>query len=292
MSRSGLVTIAGRPNAGKSTLLNRLVGERLSITSPKAQSTRNRIVGIHTQDASDGQEAAQLVFLDTPGLFEPRDELHRSMRSVALKALTDADVIVHLADASEGTPPPLDIAARLQSRPTAPIITALNKIDLVDAARLRDIEAQAPGALPVSAATGEGIDRLLRAILDRLPESPFLYPADELSTSPVRFFAAELVRETALEQLDQEVPHSLAVDIDEFREDRSPVYIRAIIYVERDSQKAILLGHKGTRIRALGQAARTKIEGLVGQPVYLDLWVKVLPNWRRDPQALKRLGYA
>jgi GTP-binding protein Era len=135
------------------------------------------------------------------------------------------------------------------------------------------------------------VDKLLAAIVARLPESPFLYPADDISTQSVRFFASELVRETALEQLEQEVPHSLAVQVEEFREDRNPLYIRAVIYVERESQKGIVLGHKGARIREIGRASRAKIERLVDRPVYLDLWVKVLPNWRRDPEALKRLGY-
>jgi GTPase len=149
-----------------------------------------------------------------------------------------------------------------------------------------------PDAFQVSALTGEGVEHLIADLTPHLPESPFLYPDDEIGTQSVRFFASELVRETALEQLDDEVPYSVACGIEEFREDRSPVYIRAVIYVERESQKGILVGHKGARIRELGRESRLKIERLVGKPVFLDLWVKVLPNWRRNIQSLRRLGYA
>jgi GTP-binding protein Era len=292
MPRAGIVTLAGRPNAGKSTLLNRLVGEPLSITSPKPQSTRNRIVGIRTQGTDPtAADAAQMVFFDTPGLLEPKDALQHSMRAGAREALEDADVIVYLVDATEGSVVALPEAADLARPPRAPILTALNKIDLVPRARRTELLAVAPDLFAISATTGEGVDQLFDRITALLPESPFLYPADDISTQPLRFFAAELVRETALEQLEQEVPHSLAVLVDEFREERTPLYIRAVLYVERESQKGIILGHKGARIRELGRTARVKIERLVGRPVYLDLWVKVLANWRRDPDLLKRLGY-
>ncbi len=291
MPRAGIVTLAGRPNVGKSTLLNRLVGERLSITSPKPQSTRDRIVGIRTLDADGAtNEGAQLVFLDTPGLLEPKDDLQRSMRRAALQAVEDADVIVYLVDATEGPPQSLATAADIPT-PSAPVLTALNKIDLIAPDARSALRGQVSGAFQISATTGAGIEELLDAIVTRVPESPFLYPADDISAQPVRFFVAELVRETALEQLSEEVPHSVAVQVDEFRENQKPVYIRAIIYVERESQKGILLGHQGARIREIGKAARLKVERLVGESVYLDLWVKVLPNWRRDPDALRRLGY-
>jgi GTP-binding protein Era len=153
------------------------------------------------------------------------------------------------------------------------------------------LRRQMPDAMHLSALTGEGVDTLVRDVIPYLPESPFLYPDDEIGTQSVRFFASELVRETALEQLEDEVPYSVACGIEEFREDRSPVYIRAVIYVERESQKGILVGHRGARIRELGRASRLKIERLVGKPVFLDLWVKVLPNWRRNVQSLRRLGY-
>jgi len=285
MKRAGIVTVAGKPNAGKSTMLNRLVGQKLSITSEKPQSTRDRIVGIRTTDDT------QMVLLDTPGLLEPRYELQRVMRSTALNALADADVVVYVADATLGPPPSLEEAASIPRAEGRHVITVLNKIDRLSADERRAVVSQAPDAIPFSALTGEGADILLAAIAERLPESPFLYPEDDVSTQTLRFFAAELIRETALEQLNEEVPYSVACEVEEFREDRSPVYIRATIYVERDSQKRILIGEKGSRIREIGRAARAKIERLVGGAVYLDLWVKVLANWRRDARALERFGY-
>jgi GTPase len=285
MTRSGIVTVVGKPNAGKSTLLNRIVGQKLSIVSEKPQSTRDRIVGIHT--AND----VQMIILDTPGLLNPRYALQRAMRAAALLALEDADVVVYLTDVTEGAPPPLDVAAQLPALPRAPVLTALNKVDLLDRAGRSALEAARPGATLLSARTGEGVEALLSAVASHLPERPYLYPEDEISTQSMRFFVAELVRETALEQLSDEVPYSVACEIEEFRESSSPVYIRAVIYVERNTQKQILIGAKGTRIREIGRSARTKIEALVGSPVYLDLWVKVLPNWRRNSIALRRFGY-
>lgn len=284
MPRAGIVTVVGKPNVGKSTLLNRIVGQKLSITSEKPQSTRDRVVGIHTS------EDAQMVVLDTPGLLNPRYPLQQAMRSTALRALEDADVIVYLADATEGNPPDLAAAAELASAPRAPVITALNKSDALP----KTVRAVAPAGndvFLVSALTGDGVPELMRRVASHLPESPFLYPDDEISTQPVRFFVAELVRETILEQLHDEVPYSVAVQVEEFREDRSPLYIRAVIYVERESQKAIIIGAKGAQIRRLGEAARRKIELFVGTKVYLDLWVKVLANWRKNPGSLSRFGY-
>lgn len=285
MPRAGIVTVAGKPNAGKSTLLNRIVGEKLAIVSPKPQSTRDRIVGIHSTPE------AQIVLLDTPGLLDPRYALQRSMRATALAALRDADVILYLADAVAGPPPPLVEVAGLDQPPRAPIVTTMNKVDLLSAADRTALAGARPDAWLVSAATGEGIDDLVTRLTGLLPESPFLYPEDELSTQTVRFFAAELIRETAFEQLEEELPYGVACVIEEFRETQTPVYIRAILHVERDSQKRILIGSGGRRIRAIGRDARRKIETLVGSPVYLDLWVKVLPNWRRNPRVLARLGY-
>lgn len=285
MHRAGIVTVAGKPNAGKSTILNRIVGQKLSITSPKPQSTRDRIVGIRTAGET------QMVILDTPGLLEPRYQLQEVMRSTALRALADADVVVYVADATLGDPPTLEEAAAVSRPIAASVITALNKIDLVTPGERERIRERYPVAIPISALTGEGLVELLSAIENRLPESPFLYPEDDISAQSLRFFAAELIRETALDQLDEEVPYSLACQIEEFREGRTPVYIRATVYVERESQKRILIGEKGGRIREIGRVARGKIERLVGGAVYLDLWVKVLANWRRDARALERFGY-
>ncbi|HMG00027.1 MAG TPA: GTPase Era [Gemmatimonadaceae bacterium] len=285
MPRAGIVTVVGKPNVGKSTLLNRIVGQKLSITSPKPQSTRDRVVGIYSADDS------QMVILDTPGLLNPGYLLQEAMRSTAIRALDEADVIVYLADATEGNPPPLVEAAQLASAPRAPVLTVLNKSDAVPAQRRGETDVAAADVVYVSALTGDGIPELMARIARLLPESPFLYPEDDISTQPVRFFVAEMVRETVLEQLHDEVPYAVAVQIEEFREGSSPLYIRAVIYVERDSQKAIIIGSKGAQIKSIGEVARKKIESFIGSKVYLDLWVKVLANWRKNPGSLSRFGY-
>ena len=285
MPRAGIVTVVGKPNAGKSTLLNRIVGEKLAIVSEKPQSTRDRIVGIRTADDT------QMIVLDTPGLLNPRYELHRAMRTTALRALADADVIVYLADATERVPVSLTEAADLPSPPHAPVVTVLNKVDALRPVERAELHDALPDARFVSALTGEGVDALLVELAAALPEGPFLYPEDEISTAPVRFFVAELVRETALEQLDEELPYSLACEVEEFREGQTPLYIRTVLYVERESQKRILIGAGGQRIREIGRIARKKVEKFVGTSVYLDLWVKVLPNWRKSDRALRRFGY-
>jgi GTP-binding protein Era len=285
MPKAGIVTVVGKPNAGKSTLLNRIIGQKLSIVSPKPQSTRDRIVGIHTQGE------VQMIIHDTPGLLNPRYALQRAMRATALEALDDADVIIYLVDATEGAPPPIETAAGLQRPPASPVLLAMNKVDRLSGADRERLAEAVSGAFFISAASGDGVSALLDAAAARLPESPFLYPDDEVSTQNLRFFVAELVRETALEQLSDEVPYSVACEIEEFREEKSPVYIRAVLHVERDSQKRILIGAKGQQIRSIGQAARVKVESFLGQPVYLDLWVKVLPNWRKNTRAMARFGY-
>ena len=285
MPRAGIVSVVGKPNAGKSTFLNRVIGEKLSIVSPKPQSTRDRIVGIHTRGD------VQLVLLDTPGLLVPKYALQESMRRTALATLADADAILYLADATEGPPSPLPDVARLERPPKAPVVIALNKVDLLSSPQRADLVERLPTAYAISAATGAGVDQLLEHLGTMVPQSPFLYPDDEISTQPVRFFAAELIRETALEQLDDEVPYSVACEIEEYREARSPVYIRAVLHVERESQKRILIGAGGQRVREIGRAARQKIGALVGDRVYLDLTVKVLANWRRNVHALHRFGY-
>jgi GTPase len=312
MSRAGIVTVAGKPNAGKSTLLNRLVGEKLAITSPKAQSTRHRVVGLRTENDT------QMVVLDTPGLLDPRDQLHEAMRGASLAAVRDADVLVYVVDASAlresalrqwvvqhalhvANPdtnelplppwPTFEEAATLARAPRAHVLTVLNKSDQLPSDLVESVRRASPDHLTLSALTGDGIDPLVSAITERLPESPYLYPADEISTLPMRFFCAEFVRETAMEQLGDELPHALACAIDEYREGSKPLYIRAVLYVERDSQKAIVIGAGGQQIKKLGRAARVKIEKFVGEPVYLDLWVKVLANWRKKRGAVVRLGY-
>ncbi len=283
MTKCGTVVLAGRPNVGKSTLLNALVGERLSIVSPKPQSTRTPVVGLLTRGD------AQFIFTDSPGLLDPQYRLQELMRQVALRGLADAELIAYLHPYTEYPAPALTSAAALERAPAAPVVTVYTKADLMPVERRPELPA---GTVAVSAATGEGMDGLLETLGERLPESPFHYPADELATQPLRFFAAEYVREAAFALLQEELPYSVACEIDEFREHETPTYIRAVVYVERDSQKGIVIGEGGRTIKAIGQTARARIEALVGRPVYLDLHVKVLPRWRTHDPSLKRLGYA
>ncbi len=290
-TRAGFVTLAGRPNAGKSTLLNAMVGERLSIVTPRAQTTWKMVTGIHTE------AERQLVFLDTPGLLEPRDLFQRSMLGAALDAVGEADVLLLVVDGSAPLGPRhRERLLEVVSRSRAPRFMALNKVDIARKDEVQelmewgqDLLAATPHA--ISAGTGEGVDELREALGAALPLSPFLFPADELASEPVRFFVGELVRETLFEQYHQEIPYSVAWEVGEFREAEDPVYIQVTLFVERDSQKAILVGKGGAAIRELGRASRIKVEHFLGRPVYLDLWVKVLPGWRKAEGSLRRLGF-
>jgi GTP-binding protein Era len=289
MTRAGLVALVGFPNVGKSSLMNRLVDQKLSIVTPFAQTTRERVLGIDTRDG------VQMVFVDTPGLVDPRYLLHRSMMHVALQVIADSDVVLLLVDATVGAPEfGEDVLELLDRAPKLVVVS--NKVDVAPAdrrERVREWSRQRFGteATEVSAVTGEGTERLRADIAQRLPVSEFLYPEDDVSSQPVRFFVAELIRETVFELYSQEVPYSVATKVEEFREGSSPLYIRAVVFVERASQKAILVGSGGQAIKKLGQLARQKVEEFVGAPVYLDLWVKVLPRWRKDPVTLERLGF-
>ena len=285
MTRCGTIVLAGRPNVGKSTLLNALVGEHLAIVSPKPQSTRRPVVGVLTRDDT------QYIFTDSPGLLEPEYRLHETMRAAAVRGIADAEVIAYLHPLSEHPAPDFQTVARLAQPPLAPVVTVYTKSDLVPPPPALD-QLQPPDAVVVSALTGAGLGQLLDRLRAQLPEGPFHYDAADMATQPTRFFAAEFVREAAFELLQEELPYSVAVEIDEFREAAEPVYIRAVVYVERGSQKGIVIGQGGRTVKALGQAARAKIETLLGQRVFLELHVKVLPRWRRHEPSLKRLGYA
>lgn len=289
--RAGFVALVGLPNVGKSTLLNELVGARLSIVTPKAQTTRQRLLGLYTD------EAHQAAFIDTPGLLEPRYRLQEAMREEAAGALEDADVLVYVADL--GYEPSLEGARSFRPPPETPALLCLNKADRADRAgreRLRaefDADPSWAAVLATVATTGEGVEELRAAVLERLPPSPALYPPDELSTAPVRFFVAELVRETCFEVLAQEVPYAVAVRVDEFKDrgEGNRLYIAATLFVERNSQKGIVIGEKGARIREIGTASRRKIQTFLERPVYLDLRVKVLANWRKRDDRLRMLGF-
>lgn len=285
MTRAGFLAIVGKPNAGKSTLLNRLVGQKLAITSPKPQSTRDRVVGIVMA------EDAQIVLLDTPGLLDPKYALQESMQASAIKALEDADVIAYLVDGNEGELISLKEAARLEKEPKAPVITVVNKADLLNSARREQLQAALPDAMFMSALTGEDVSGFLDIVAAKLPESPYLYPEDEVSTQSVRFFVSEMIRETTLELLHEEIPYSIACEVEEYREGRSPLFIRAVIYVERESQKGMVVGARGSMIKKIGENSRKKIESFVGEKIYLELQVKVLENWRKKPGSLQRFGY-
>ncbi|HEX6589042.1 MAG TPA: GTPase Era [Longimicrobiales bacterium] len=290
-TKAGYVALVGRPNVGKSTLMNALVGEKLSIVTPRAQTTRERVTGILST------EDVQIVFVDTPGLLEPKYLLQEWMLEQALRALEDADVVLVLVDATRPDELPTgDVLERVQ-RLSVPVLVGVNKTDAARAEDIAALEAWAASSLPratvvrLAAATGAGAGELMSALTERLPQSPFLFPADEIAIQPVRFFVAELIRETLFETLQEEVPYSSAVQVEEFRESESPVYIRAVIYVERESQKGIVVGSRGSGIRQIGSAARRKIESFVGTPVYLDLWVKAKPGWRKKKRGLEELGY-
>jgi len=290
-TRVGYVALVGMPNAGKSTLLNRLVGEHLSIVTPKAQTTWQRVTGILTEGST------QLIFLDTPGLLEARDLMSKTMLAAATEALEEADVVLLVVD---GTRPPSDLdASRIGAAlegVRVPVHVALNKVDLAPDAAVAAWEAWLDAHLEgtvhrVSAKEGEGTDALLVAVAHDLPEGAFLYPADEIASDPVRFFVAELVRETVFEQYEQEIPYSTFCHVEEFREDQDPIYIHVDVCVERKSQKGILIGKHGAAIKALGAAARAKIEHFLGRRVYLELWVKPLDSWRKSRAHLGRLGF-
>ena len=284
-----MVALVGFPNVGKSSLMNRLVEQKLSIVTPLAQTTRERVLGIDTRDG------VQMVFVDTPGLVDPRYLLHRAMMHEALQVIDDSDVVLLLIDATKGAPQFRDDVLELLRRASGLMVVS-NKIDVArkdDRAAVARWARETLGrdAIEVSAETGEGVKGLRETIAARLPESPFLYPEDDVSSQPVRFFVAEMVRETIFELYEKEVPYSVAVKVEEFRENAAPIYIRVVIFVERPTQKAILIGSGGSAIKRLGQAARAKVEDFVGAPVYLDLWVKVLPRWRKNALELKRLGF-
>ena len=294
------MALIGLPNVGKSTLLNALVGERLSIVTSKAQTTQKKLLGIYSDDSH------QAVFIDTPGLLEPRYKLQVSMREEALSALDDADIVVAVVDAAYR--PSIEWVQEFGPGLRCPKLLCINKCDLVIQRDMETLQAGLVGPVEgvgrrgagawggvfhTDAVTGPGVDALRAGILATLPESPPFYPTEELSNAPVRDFVAEMIRETCLEELEQEVPYSIAIQVEQFKERGAgkPTYIECVIYVERESQKGIVVGKGGRTIRTIGARSRAKIEGFLDQPVYLELRVKVLANWRRKSNQLRLLGF-
>jgi GTP-binding protein Era len=293
--RSGFVAVVGRPNVGKSTLMNAYLGQKVAIVSPKPQTTRLRQLGILTTPDY------QIVFVDTPGWHVPQHKLGEFMVETAARAIPDADVVLFIVDLSEPATAEDRLLAQLieEHGGQTPVIMALNKVDLLQPAErgsrgdaFRELVPAAESLL-LSAARGDNRDELLELIVDRLPEGPRYYPADQVTDIRTRDLAAELIRERALGLLHHEVPHAVAVLVNEFKErSRELVYINATIYVEKDSQKGILIGSRGSMLKRIGAEARAEIERVLGLRVYLDLWVKVRPSWRRDERALRQFGYS
>ena len=292
--RAGFASLIGRPNVGKSTLFNRLLGQKLAIVSPKPQTTRNRIRGIVTRPAG------QVVYVDTPGLHPPRGKLGRFLAATVTQALEEVDVVILVADAT--APVDADAAEAFEAlrSVSAPAVLALNKVDLVpDKAKLLPrLEAYAGrhpfhALVPLSAKTGKGVDRLEAVTLELLPPGPALYPADTVTDQPETLFVAETIREKLFQTLRQEVPYACAVRVEELveRGPDAPLYIRGEIFVERASQKGIVIGEGGGMLKRIGQAARRELEAFFGVRVFLDLRVRVREDWRQDDRALRELGY-
>jgi len=285
------VSIIGKPNVGKSTLMNALVGERLSIVTSKAQTTRHRILGILNG------EGFQLIYSDTPGIIQPKYELHNAMMSFVYSSLEDADVVLFVTDIYEKHDEE-PVVERLRKMVDTPIILLVNKIDQADQAeveaKLAYWREQLPNAaevLPISALNAFGTDGVLALVLERLPIHPPYYPKDELTDKPERFFAAEMVREKIFKLYKKEIPYSCEVVIEEFKEEDAIIRIRGIIYVERSSQKGIIIGQRGEALKKVGTWAREEMEKFFLKKVFLELYVKVNENWRMDPKALSRFGY-
>ncbi len=290
--RSGFVAIIGRPNAGKSTLLNRILGEKIVITSDKPQTTRNRVQGIHNLPGY------QIIFIDTPGIHKATTQLNRFMVDQAMASLREVDGVIFLVDAAASTESQESLGAELFKGNGPPVILALNKTDLVDEERiLRLLErfGKLPSFrayVPLSAATGNGVDRLMMEVSSLLPPGPQYFPDDILTDLPERFIAAEIIREKLFRLTHEEIPYSVAVVVESFKErENGLIAISAVITVERDSQKGIVIGRKGELLKRIGTEARKEIEELLQAKVFLELFVRVRKNWTDNPSLLKEFGY-
>ena len=290
MHKAGFVNIVGNPNVGKSTLMNLLVGERISIATFKAQTTRHRIMGIVNTDDM------QIVFSDTPGVLKPNYKLQESMLAFSVSALQDADVLLYVTDVVENPEKNKDFLEKVV-RMTVPVLLLINKIDQSDQKALGDIVEKwhelLPNAeiLPVSAKNKFGIDLLLKRILELLPDSPPYFDKDQLTDKPARFFVSEIIREKILLYYDKEIPYSVEVSVEQFKEDLKHIHINAVIYVERDSQKGIIIGHQGVALKKVSTESRKALEKFFGKSIFLEVFVKVDKDWRSSERELNHFGY-
>ena len=304
MHKAGFVNIVGNPNVGKSTLMNQLVGERISIATFKAQTTRHRIMGIVNTDDM------QIVFSDTPGVLKPNYKLQESMLAFSESALADADVLLYVTDVVENPEKNMDFLAKVQKM-TIPVILLINKIDELQSTPNTQRKQKAqnsqesltaivekwhtllPNAeiLPISAKNKFGVDMLLKRIKELLPESPAYFDKEQLTDKPARFFVSEIIREKILLYYDKEIPYSVEVVVESFKETGKNIHIRAIIYVERDSQKGIIIGHQGVALKKVGAESRKALERFFGKSIYLETYVKVDKDWRSSQKELNNFGY-
>ncbi|MBR2206662.1 MAG: GTPase Era [Prevotella sp.] len=290
MHKAGFVNIVGNPNVGKSTLMNQLVGEKISIATFKAQTTRHRIMGIvNTPEA-------QIVFSDTPGVLKPNYKLQESMLAFSESALQDADVLLYVTDVVENPEKNQDFLDKV-ARMSVPVLLLINKIDQSDQKALGDIVEKWHGLLPnaeilpISAKNKFGTELLLKRILELLPDSPPYFDKDQLTDKPARFFVSEIIREKILLYYDKEIPYSVEVSVERFKEDEKHIHINAVIYVERDSQKGIIIGHQGVALKKVSTESRKALEKFFGKLIYLEVFVKVDKDWRSSERELNHFGY-
>ncbi len=290
--KSGFVSVVGRPNVGKSTLINMVVGKKVAIVSEKPQTTRHRIQGIYTDDNG------QIIFVDTPGIHKPKHLLGEYMVNVSTRSINEVDIIYYMTDITKPFGGGERYIIEHLKEASAPVFLLVNKIDLVEKNAVHTFITDFNNSMnfaeviPISATKGTNIPLLLEKTFSYLPKGPLYYPAEDYTDQPIAFIVAELIREKVLTLTRDEVPHSIALEIEEFKpQSGNKVYLRAVIYTERDSQKGIIIGRNGQMLKNIGQEARKDIEVLLDTPVYLDLWVKVKKNWRDSEQNLKQFGF-
>lgn len=290
MHKAGFVNIVGNPNVGKSTLMNQLVGEKLSIATFKAQTTRHRIMGIVNTDDS------QIVFSDTPGVLKPNYKMQEMMLQFSESALADADVLLYVTDVVENPEKNMDFLEKV-AKMTIPVILLINKIDESDQSKLVELVEKWHGLLPdaeilpISAKNKFGTDILMKRVRELLPESPAFFDKDQLTDKPARFFVSEIIREKILRYYDKEIPYSVEVVVERFKEDDRQIHINAVIYVERSSQKGIIIGHQGMALKKVATEARKSLERFFGKKIFLETFVKVDKDWRNSQKELNNFGY-